>query len=49
MEFEPVRRAVPLTAGLCLIVVIAMQRPLQRAHEASMPNEPVSRSLESAW
>lgn len=48
--FESWTRAVPLVAGLCLIVVIAMVRPFQRAHEASMPNEPLLRvALVAAW
>lgn len=48
--FESWTRALPLAAGLCLIVVIAMVRPFQRAHEASMPNEPLLRvALVAAW
>lgn len=30
-------------AGLCLVVVIAMVRPFQRAHDATTPNEPLLR------
>lgn len=48
--FESWTRAVPLAAGLGLIVVIAMVRPFQRAHEATMPNEPLLRvAMVVAW
>lgn len=48
--FESWTRAVPLAAGLCLIVVVAMVRPFQRAHDATMPNEPLLRvAMVTAW
>lgn len=48
--FESWSRGFSLAAGLCLVVVIAMVRPFQRAHEATMPNEPLLRvAMVAAW